>query len=290
MRKFVIQTNKMKNEILVTTDFSVSSKAGLRFAIQLASQRSMPLVVLSVIELLIPTRWNNVKVKIHMDEEIKTETERLQEFVKSVYKESNVRPGKYDCVVRYGAPVDQAIIDFAVERKVDYICMGTRGAGTLRKIVGTLTSSVINQSPVPVFAVPKNYKRSPIKEVLYASDLNSIQSELSKVKRFAAMLKANVNVLHYEYFIKIDDSKSTFDKVAKRYASSSVNFHLQKFDWEQSLAYHIKKAIRKFQPSIVVLFTKQDRNWYERLFFGSKSADVSYDTKKPILVFPKTFK
>jgi len=101
------------------------------------------------------------------------------------------------------------------------------------------------------------------------------------------MLKAKVNVIHYEYFIKIDESKETFNKVAKRYSASNINFHLQKFNWEESLAYHIKKAIRKFQPSLIVLFTKQDRTWYERIFLASKSADVSYDTKKPILVFPK---
>jgi len=47
------------------------------------------------------------------------------------------------------------------------------------------------------------------------------------------------------------------------------------------------KSIRKFKPSIVVLFTKQNRDWFERLFLSSKSADISFDTKKPLLIIPK---
>ena len=277
----------MKNEILVATDFSANSRSGIRFAMQLASQHSMPLVFIHVIEPLIPTKWNSVQAKKHMEGEINETTDRLQQFVKSVYDECQMRPGKYECVVRYGSSVDHAIIDYAVERKVGFICMSTKGAGPLRRIVGTHTSSIIKQSPVPVFAIPRNYKRSLIKDIMYASVLESIQQEFRKVRRFAEMVDAKVNVLHYEDFVKIGKPRTVFDKIAMRYSSSNVKFYLKRFNWEQSLAQQLKKAIRRFAPSIIILFTKHDRTWYERLLFSSKSADVSYDSKRPILIFPK---
>lgn len=277
----------MKKAILVTTDFSQNSKAGIRFAIQLASQSGAPLIFLHIIQLLIPTRWNDVKAKIVVDEELEATEEQLRLFVKGVYKEERVRAGKFDCAVRYGSPVDRAIIDYAIERKVSFICIGTRGAGVVRRIVGTHTSSLIKRAPVPVFAVPGNYKRSPIKTLMYASDLDSLKWELNKVQRLAESVKAKIDVVHYEDFVKITETRSVFEKASDRYSSGKVAFYLQKFNWEESLARHLKRAISKFRPSVVVLFSKQDRTWYERIFFSSKSASLSYDTRKPILVYPK---
>lgn len=277
----------MNQKILVTTDYSTNSKAGIRFAIQLASQHSFSLIFFHVIELLIPAKWNDLKAKIHMDEEIRREQARLQRFVGDVYKESNTRPGRFECAVRYGAPVSRTIIDYAMERKVSFISIGTRGAGRVRRIIGTHTSAVIKQSSIPVFAVPKNYRRATVDHIMYASDFADIKNELKKVKRFAAVVNSKISVLHYDYFLQIKDAKAEFDQYSSDYESSNVKFYLQKFDWEESLAAHLRKVIRKFKPSVIALFTKQNRNWYQRIFFSSKSADVSYDTKKPILVFPK---
>lgn len=277
----------MSRKILVTTDYSLNSKAGIRFAIQLASQQSLSLIFLHVIELLIPARWNEVKAKIHSDETIKDEKARLQSFVKDVYKESNIRPTRFECVVRYGAPVSRAIMEYAQERKARFICIGTRGAGRLRRIIGTHTSAIIKHSPIPVFAIPKNYRRTPISHVMYVSDFRNIRKELSIVKRFAAAVKSKISVIHYDYFVQIKDVRNEFEKYSIEYESPNVKFYLQKFDWEGSLAAHIKKAITKFKPSVISLFSKKPRNWYQRIFLFSESADISYDTKKPLLVFPK---
>ena len=44
-------------KILVTTDFSTNSKAGIRFALQLAAQMPCKLVFYHIVELLTPTSW-----------------------------------------------------------------------------------------------------------------------------------------------------------------------------------------------------------------------------------------
>lgn len=277
----------MKNEMLVTTDFSANSKAGIRFAIQLASQHKMALVFLHVIELLIPTRWNDVKAKVRENEELDAEKKKLEKFVRDIYRQSGATPGPVGFVARYGAPVNQAIIDYAIERKVDYICMSTRGAGGVKRIFGTHTSAVLRRSPVPVFVIPDTYRRRPVKDLLYACDLEDVKGELQQVRAVAEKVKGKVHVLHFEGFARGEEKKAEFDKVARRYTDPKVKFHLDRFDWEESLTQHLKKAISKFQPSVIVLFTNQSKNWYERLFRPSESADMSYDTKLPLLVFPK---
>lgn len=278
----------MAQKILVTTDFSVNSKAGIRFAIQLASQHSFSLVFFHVVELLIPSKWNEVKPAIHLDETLKVESDRLRTFVEGVYSELKVRRRRYECVVRYGAPVSSSVVGYALECKASFICMGTRGAGRVRRVIGTHTSAVIKRSPIPVFAVPKNYRRVPVTRMLYASDYSDLKRELDKVKSLAVKFKATVSVLHYDYFLELREAHAQFEEYSARYQSRNVTFHLQKFDWEKSLASHIKKAIRQFNPSVVVFFRRARKSWYQRIFLASKSADVSYETRRPLLVIPKT--
>lgn len=274
-------------KLIVTCDFSVNSTAGIRFAIQLASQHPAQLVFLHVIELTVPVKWNDIKAKIRADAEITRTEERLRQFVSTVYRDARVRPKTIDCVVRYGAPVSETIVEVANERKADYLCMSTRGAGRLRRIIGTHTSAALRCSPLPVFAIPRNYRRTAVRHILYASDLSALAQELKKVRQIAALLQAKVSVLHYDYFIELKESREDFEKVTRRYQSSDVEFHLQQFDLEQSLASHLKKAIRKYRPELIVLFTHPHRNWFQRVLLGSRSADISYDTRKPLLVFPR---
>jgi hypothetical protein len=122
---------------------------------------------------------------------------------------------------------------------------------------------------------------------LYASDLNALSGELAKVKKFAASVKARVTVLHYDYLYQLEEVRAKFDKISMRQQTPGVKFYLEQFNIENSLSLHLKNAVKKFNPSIVVLFTKQNRDWFERLLLSSKSAEVSFDTKKPLLIYGK---
>ena len=274
-------------KILVTTDLSKNSKAGIRFAIQLASQRPLSLIFYQVIDVPKPTQWNDEKYNDLVKMQLKNAEIKLNRFVNAVYKQTGRRPGKYKCVVKTGILIGRDIIDYALKIRADFICMGTRGAGRIRRIMGTHTSSVLTHSPIPVLVIPKNYRRIPISHVLYSTDLDSLGSELKKVKKFADPIKARLSVLHYDYLYNLEEAQAKLNKIARKYQTHRIKFHFQKLQIEDALVKHLKKAIRKFKPSLVVLFTKQDRDWYERLFLSSKSAEASFDTTKPLLTFTK---
>lgn len=273
--------------IIVATDLSDNSKAGVRFAIQLASQTPVSIIFFYVVQQLIAARWSEAQVRVHLEDGLKEAEANLERFINNVYKESKVRSRKFECVVRYGTPVYEAIIEYGKERKASFICVSTRGAGKIRRVLGTHTTALIKNSSIPIFVIPKNYKRLPISHIMYASDLTDVGNELKQVKKFADSIRAKISVLHYDYFIHIRETKAEFKKIVSRYDSSDIDFHLQKFDWEKPLASHIKKAIQKVKPSLVALFTKQDKNWYQRIFLSSQSADITYDTRKPLVVFRK---
>jgi hypothetical protein len=69
-----------------------------------------------------------------------------------------------------------------------------------------------------------------------------------------------------------------------------VHSIFKKLNIEYTLQVHLKKAIREFKPSVIAFFTRQKRDWFERLFLSSRAAGVSFDTKKQLLIFRQKMK
>lgn len=275
------------NKILVTTDFSAASKAGIRFALQLTKQTKAKLIVFHVMGLPKPTRWSKEKYDAYAESELMKAHIKLTRFIDSIGHQSGFITKKVECVVAEGWKVDRSVIDYAMHIKANFICMSTRGAGALKKVVGTNASSLLTTSPVPVIVVPKTYRVSPISHILYSSDFNNLGSEMKKVVAFAKPLRAKVSVYHYDFLLSLVETKIKLEKMAAKHSARDVKFHFRKFHIENSLAHHLQNDTRNAKPSLVALFTKQNRGWYERIFLSSKSAALSFDTKTPLLVFRK---
>jgi nucleotide-binding universal stress UspA family protein len=281
-----LKVQDMPIKILVTTDLSANSRAGIRFAMQIANQTNAQLIFYHHIKLEKPVRWSQKQFLTYADEELKGAATKLGRFIDSIYSQSASRKGKIQLAISSGSSVEREIIDQAVSRKANFICMSTRGAGTFQRMVGTTTSYVLTHSPVPVLVIPKNFKQEAISHILYASDLNGIQNEVKKVKAFSDAIKAKLSVLHYDD-AHGDETRQKFRQAAKQHRSSRVKFYLEKYNWEKNLSDNLKITSRKYRPSLLVWFTHQDRSWYERVFFASRSAAVAFDTNKAVLVYPK---
>lgn len=278
----------MSKKLLVATDLSVNSKAGIRFGIQLARQTNFKIVFYHAVEIDKPTRWSENQFDKYVEGEISNTKQKLERFILSIYKHEGIRPGNLQLAVERVGSVPDGIIGYASRNKFDFLCTGTRGAGKLARIIGTNTSYIIKHSPVPVFAIPKNYKSSPIKHILYATDLNALTSELSKVKRIADATKARITALHFETHYHLKEVRAEFAKRTSRFARPGLKFEIEKFNIENPLSTHLKSAVRRFDPSLLVLFTNQKRDWFDKLFLSSKSAEVSFDSKRPLLIYGKS--
>ena len=277
----------MVRKILVTTDMSKNSKAGLRFAIQLASQGSSKLIFYHVLHTPMPAAWSQEKYTAYIDQSVEETQTRLESFVREVCRRSEFAPKTLDCIVEFKPFVDSAIIEFAVSRQVECICMSTNGAGRLRRIFGTNTSEVLLKSSIPVLVVPATYRRSRVSTILYASDFKALAPELKRVSKFAAATKAKLSIIHYKSPLEEDGIERRFERVLKPYRAKRVKFYFEKYNMERSMSAQLKKAVEKFKPSVLALFTDQKRSIFEKIFPQSNSARLSFDSKRPILVFPK---
>jgi len=275
-------------KIVVTTDFSTNSKAGIRFALQLAVQGNYELIFYSVIEIFKPVTWVDAAFKEFSNNEVERYTEALQKFIHQIHWKANLTEVKYSCVCEIGLDVDKHIIAFAKKNKVDYICMSTRGAGKVAKLFGTNASELITTSPIPVIVVPQSYRLKAIKSIVYASDMENLTSEMKHITAFNQTINnVKLEVLHYEFMPSLEANKKHLTKISAKFANENTTFQFKKLEVDNALTVQLEKDISPSKNSLLVLFTKQNRNWFDRLFLSSNSSEISFHSKIPLLIFKK---
>lgn len=141
---------------------------------------------------------------------------------------------------------------------------------------------------VPVIAVPHNYKIHPIKSIVYASDLLNLEKELLKVVAFAKPLEAEVQLLHFTSPLELLMDPDVIELAVEQFSNHNVKLNLQKRNPVESLISEIESFIKKNKPSLMIMFTEQNRTLFQRIFLASKSAEYSFNAKVPLLVFNKS--
>ena len=183
--------------------------------------------------------------------------------------------------------VKDQVVHCAKKLKADFICLSTHGAGKIQQLFGTHASDLIINSPIPVITVPKKYRVKPIKNLFYASDFAALTKELQIVRDFATPLKAKMNIYHYDYLLHVAENRKRLEGKADKLKSPIRRSFSKKQDIELPLSKQLLSDIRKTKPSMVILFTKRNRNWYDRFFFASESTDLAFHAITPLLTFRK---
>jgi len=275
-------------KILVPTDFSANSISGVRFAIQWASQQKLELVFIHVLHLLRPTQWSDAYFKKYAADQEQECLDKISQLIAGIYSKMAITPGKYKCIVQKGISADISLMDYCRENPgIDCICLSTRGAGKFKKILGTHTGNLITKAGVAVLAIPKNYRAANISHVLYATDFKNYTQEFAKVVQFAKPLKAMVEILHITWPNEISLEKSTMEAVFKKQFKYPLQLHMVKADASFSVVEQLQKQIALLKPSVVIMFTEQRKTFFQRLFLSSKSEELSFESKVPLLVFNK---
>lgn len=274
-------------KILVTTDLSINSKTALRFAIQLASQTPCELFFYHVDSAYIIDPFAGATFVDIPVADTKIQQKELVKFVNTLYRQTGKIPGKINFIVENRLDISSAVIECAVKVKADYICIGTRGGGLINKLLGSHASRILSESPVPIFVVPRHYRVKPLKSILYPSDVENFSHEIHLVKKFGALFDAEISVYHYDYSTNEQQIKNKLHDIEHKFQSDKISFNLKKLSPDKSLFRSLQIDIISTKPSIVVMFAKDDRTWFEQLLQSVKTAEKGFDTRTPMLVYRK---
>lgn len=139
--------------ILVPIDFSIHSRHALMYGAEFARRFSAELFLLNAFE---DTSFFQPEA-VNLSPSVVPPLEELAAGVKQhlarVAQEGKLADVAHQLDVREGNPVD-VIVDFAKDKDIDLIVMGTHGRGWLAHVLlGSTTEKVVRKAPCPVLTV-----------------------------------------------------------------------------------------------------------------------------------------
>lgn len=272
--------------ILVTTDFSANSLAGLRMAVRLATQIGAELHVLHIYFLPGKPAIDSADTQAKIAAEDARLTTALEKFMAPVLKgKSGSIHVKY--AAEHGFIAEAGVKEYAHRHAIDLICISTRGAGKLKKVLGTTAGNLILHAGIPVIAVPKGYRSKALNRVFYASDMQHFHREMRQVTHIADMLGADIEVVHFqEPDAILPDTKAVKAKALKEF-DRKIKVHYVPMANRRSLVSNMEQYFTAKKPPLVIMFTRHQRGFLEKLIDSSKTEGYVFRSNVPLMVFHK---
>lgn len=271
------------NRILVPTDFSPAANNALAYACMLGNLTQAEINVLHVFNVPVVDPYMPAETMETMLLEIKKAAE---ENLQKTLGEANYPNIKGECLLGF---VTDDIANYANDKSVDMIVMGTTGASGMKEVLfGSNASGVMSKAHIKVLSVPASYTshNKPAK-ICYASDFTG--NEEMRCLVFADLAKAwgcSLEVLH----IKSDEPTFTseapaaiFEKIKAKIAHDDMRF-------EEIVSNDVTAAIETYVQSTgadILGMAMHKRTLFERIFNKSKTKEIAHHASIPLITLQK---
>lgn len=273
-------------KILFPTDFSKISLNAFEYAIRFASKINAQIITLHVYDLPTVTTMENYDfllqtyylTELSEFENYKSEVPKLRKIAEKLH----LGHVPMSHILQQGSP-KEAILAAAKYEQPDYIVIGTKGASGLKEVfLGTIAERVINESKVPVLAIPQEAKFRGIKKVLYITQLENLEMDmLLKVCRLAEAFMAGVDVLQIKPY-REEEEDMLLTKWSTHFKNEQVRFTiLHSTTSEGVIADYIDT--NKIDIAALVVHHK---DFWQRQFLFSLARNMAYHTTVPLLSIP----
>ena len=153
--------------ILVPTDFSATADAALDYAYVLAERFNASIELLHVLD--DPFVADGMAAEAYISEAPTLRTAMLQEAQERLRHRASTRGGlpaiKTEVLFGHGA---RTIVEYAAERGVDLVVMGTHGrTGLAPLLLGSVAEQLVRTAPCPVLTVRHVEAREHYQELVY---------------------------------------------------------------------------------------------------------------------------
>jgi nucleotide-binding universal stress UspA family protein len=273
--------------IVAATDMSANSRPALRFAIRLAAAMNARLLVVHVHYVLRASMWTDGQYQFYQHKTIQVLSNELDAFVKSLRYKLATGPIMIATALYHHLDIVSGIMEFSRQKGADYICVGTHGAGLAGRLIGTNAARLISHSKIPVLSIPATYRQRNFSSVLYATDMVNCEAELEQVVSFAKPLGLTLNLLHLYHAYELPPDKEIIEQSLERKVGYRVNVHYVPRNPDRSLLDDINAALSEFRPWVLAMFTKQDRDFMERIIASSATRQYAFISRLPLLSFAK---
>lgn len=269
-----------KRYVIIPTDFSSTAHKAFDYAVHLKGGENHTFLVLNS---YYAQKSGGNAVFVNLDEMLakdsKRELAKEEKTLRENYPDVNIE------TLSVHGMLDEVINNLDLDGEVECIVMGTTGAGGLKKaLIGSNAQKIIYESDYPVFTVPRAYDFKPIKNIVYAADLETIPSAqlFDPVVALAKKFDAHIKVLHVDHS---KDSKKNLEReenrlrLKERLEGVDCSFHTMK-------RYEVAEAIDDFvfdnETDLLTLVPKK-MTFLRSLFRTAITKKIVCHAKVPLL-------
>jgi nucleotide-binding universal stress UspA family protein len=281
-------------KILVPTDYSNDAKNAAIYALEIAAKTNSEIIFLHTYH--VPVFYNDSNVyesyKIILENIEKEEEQKMKVFLDDLMEFEN---GKFNSIditsqVKLGFLKD-ITLELAQNEKIDLIVMGTRGASGIKKaLIGSNTSNLINESNIPVLAVPENSVFKGLDRIVFACDYHLTENEnkLYLLTELALLFGSEILI-----FNVIDDQEKlpSFDealqglKIENILRGAEHSYHFANKD-NRDISEIIDDFLVQQKADMLVTIPKR-LNFINSLFHKSLTKEMVCHSKIPLLALPE---
>jgi len=269
--------------ILAATDFSPIADNAVEYAAAFAKQFDARLVLFNAFEL--PMHVANSFISASGFQDLLNENEtRLKEKALLI-------ASTYDIDVAYETKfsfVGEELEVLLDKYNANLIVLGMAARTLEQDLLGNTTTAAIRNLKFPVLAVPMSAKFEGMKKMLFACDvLKGVSADvLSRIKRLAAELKAEIEVFHVDE--KIETLKARDSDLS---APGVINDGLAGITYSYknvqsgSVIREIKKEIIASKTELLIMVPEEHGFWAS-LVHKSKTRMMAAGLEIPLLSIP----
>lgn len=175
--------------------------------------------------------------------------------------------------------------DILRQDQVDLVVMGTRGATTfLDRLIGSTTTSVLQQAHQPVLAIPAEARFQPPKKIAFAAELeHDEQVYLSQLLAFARPFGAAIALVHVNRERESAGLEQRLAELRRQFPDQPLP--LVQLE-EENVAKGLETFIRDQQAELMAVGI-HERGFWASLFHSSVTEQLAYHTSIPLLALPE---
>lgn len=267
--------------ILIATDFSQASRNASLYGVQFARAINANVILFNAYRVPAPAAALSVSISRY---DIMMQTDKL------LLNEADFLDPKRELieVICDEGLAEDAILNIANEKMVDFIITGMKGSGkNFKKIFGSTATALAKNTNIPVIIVPEDAGFKNPDVIVFANDSNidsdkEIPEKLMAINRLFKSKLYVVKVIKNknEEWFKISDTPQEPGKVA--HATDTSFEYLVDTD----IRHALNEFIQKHHAGMLVMMPHK-HEWLERLFIKSETKDMIFHTQIPILVLPE---
>lgn len=267
--------------ILIATDFSSASRVASLYGVQLAKALNANIILFNAYKVSHPLPALTVDISRY-DIMMQTDKKLMDEADFLDAKRSLIE------IMCDEGVAEDAIINIANEKKIDFIIAGMKGSGkTFKKIFGTTSVSLAKNTNIPLLLIPENAEYKSPGTIVFASDLGQ-NTDLHAIEELTGMLQCFKSKLFIVTVLKNKNKEwfevlNTPQTLKKAVEASDTAFE---YPVDINITHALNSFIEKHDADILVMMPHR-HEWLERIFRKSETKDMIFHTHVPLLILPE---